>query len=72
MKRAGFNTIGSLVHAIVDKPEETSKRQLLKIRSLGQHSADEIMMTLFCYQLRSLSDKEKTEYLAEVLNMNAA
>ena len=56
----------------LDKPEETSKRQLLRIRSMGQHSADEIMMTLFCYQLRSLSDKEKTEYLAEVLRMNVA
>ena len=44
LKRAGYSTLGSLVNGIYTKDGETSKRQLKKIRNLGQNSADEIMI----------------------------
>ena len=71
LRRAGFTTIGSLALAIEAKEDNSSKSQLLKIRSLGRKSAEEILLLLFCYQLRCMPEREKKEYLKELVRVNA-
>ena len=70
LKRAGYSTLGSLVNGIYTKDGETSKRQLKKIRNLGQNSADEIMIKLMNYQFVVLPDYNKKDYMNKILNLN--
>ncbi len=52
------------------KLDETSKRQLLKVRNLGKNTAEEILMKLFYYQFNVLPDSQKREYMLEVAASN--
>ena len=70
LKRAGYSTLGSLVNGIYTKDGETSKRQLKKIRNLGQNSADEIMIKLMNYQFMVLPDYKKKDYMNKILDLN--
>ena len=70
LKRAGYSTLGSLVNGIYTKDGETSKRQLKKIRNLGQNSADEIMIKLMNYQFMVLPDYNKKDYMNKILDLN--
>ena len=70
LKRAGYSTLGSLVNGIYTKDGETSKRQLKKIRNLGQNSADEIMIKLMNYQFVVLPDYNKKDYMNKILDLN--
>ena len=70
LKRAGYNTLGSLVNGIYTKDGETSKKQLKKIRNLGQNSADEIMIKLMNYQFLILPDYKRKAYMNKILELN--
>lgn len=70
LKRFGFNTLGNLINGIYTKENETSKRQLLKVRNLGKNTAEEILMKLFYYQFNVLPDSQKREYMLEVAASN--
>ena len=70
LKRAGYSTLGSLVNGIYTKDGETSKRQLKKIRNLGQNSADEIMIKLMNYQFMVLPDYNKKDYMNKIMDLN--
>ena len=70
LKRASYSTLGSLVNGIYTKDGETSKRQLKKIRNLGQNSADEIMIKLMNYQFMVLPDYNKKDYMNKILDLN--
>ena len=70
LKRAGYSTLESLVNGIYTKDGETSKRQLKKIRNLGQNSADEIMIKLMNYQFMVLPDYNKKDYMNKILDLN--
>ena len=47
LKRYGYNTVGDVVNGVETREEESSKRQLLKIRNLGRNTAEEILMKIF-------------------------
>ncbi|MCR5251876.1 MAG: hypothetical protein K6E50_14850 [Lachnospiraceae bacterium] len=70
LKRAGLTTIGALVNAIFAKDEETSKQQLLRVRSLGKKTAEEILLMLMCYQFKVLPEAEKRQFVLEIVEMN--
>ena len=70
LKRYGFNTIDRLVNGIYTKENESSKRQLLKIRNLGRNTAEEILMKLFYYQFNVLSEERKKAYMQEIVDAN--
>lgn len=72
LRRAGYMTVGALAKAIEAKPEITSRRQLLRLRNLGRNSAQEIMLSLFCYQLRCMPERERKQYLKDMVQDNAA
>ncbi len=72
LKRMGYDTVGKLAESIYTKPDMSSKRQLLKIRNLGEKTADEIMLKLFCYQFTILPANRKGKYLEQVKQMNNA
>ena len=71
LRRAGFNTLGDLLRAISVTGDERSKEKLLRLRNLGRKSAEEILLTIMCYQFQILSDKEKVEYLQDVIKLNS-
>ena len=70
LRRAGFDTVGSLLEAIAVSGDEKSKDKLMKLRNLGLKSADEILLTIMCYQFQKLSDRERTEFLQDVIKLN--
>ncbi len=70
LRRAGFNTLGDLLRAISVTGDERSKEKLLRLRNLGRKSAEEILLTIMCYQFQILSDKEKVEYLQDIIKLN--
>ncbi len=70
LKRYGFNTISHLVNGVYTKENESSKKQLLKIRNLGKNTAEEILIKLFYYQFRILSDDRKKAYMQKVVEEN--
>ena len=70
LKRAGLYTLGSLVDDIYTKENETSKRQLRKIRNLGSNSADEIMVKLMNYQFMILPENRRKAYMDKLLELN--
>ncbi|MCR4640607.1 MAG: hypothetical protein K5697_01090 [Lachnospiraceae bacterium] len=72
LKRSGYQTIGSLVTAISAKEEDTSKQQLLRIRSLGRKTAEEILLMIMCYQFKVLPEHERGRYVQEILELNKA
>ena len=70
LKRAGYQTVGSLVTAISAKEEDSSKQQLLRVRSLGRKTAEEILLMIMCYQFRILPENERGKYVREILELN--
>ena len=66
LKREGYVTINSVVEAI------SGKCDLMKIRSMGKLSADEVMIRLFLYTYEHLSDDRKAGYLERVMEMNTS
>ncbi len=71
LRRAGFTTLGDLLKAISVTGDERSKEKLLRLRNLGRKSAEEILLTIMCYQFQLLSDKERTEYLQDIVRLNS-
>ena len=63
LKRYGYNTVGDVVNGVETREEESSKRQLLKIRNLGRNTAEEILMKIFYYQFLVLPDEKKCDYM---------
>ena len=72
LRRAGYNTIGSLLDAIAVSGDEKSSEKLLKLRNLGKKSADEILLTLLCHQFMILPEKEKGRFMKELVEINSA
>ena len=70
LRRAGFTTLGDLLKAISVTGDERSKEKLLRLRNLGRKSAEEILLTIMCYQFQILSDRERTEYLQDIIKLN--
>ena len=71
LRRAGFNTMRDLLSAISVTGDERSKEKLLRLRNLGRKSAEEILLTIMCYQFQILSDRERTEYLQDIVRLNS-
>lgn len=70
LRRYGFNTISHLVNGVHTKENESSKKQLLRIKNLGKQTAEEILLKLFYYQFLILPDERKKEYMQEILLKN--
>ena len=70
LKRAGYQTVGALVRAISAKEEDSSKQQLLRVRSLGRKTAEEILLMIMCYQFRILPENERGKYVREIVELN--
>ena len=70
LKRYGYNTVGDVVNGVETREEESSKRQLLKIRNLGRNTAEEILMKIFYYQFLVLSDEKKCDYMQKIVTAN--
>ena len=66
LKRYGFNSISDLVNGVETRENETSKRQLLRIRNLGKNTAEEILIKIFYYQFQVLSDEKKRTYMQHI------
>ena len=70
LKRYGYNTVGDVVNGVETRDEESSKRQLLKIRNLGRNTAEEILMKIFYYQFLVLPDEKKCDYMQKIVTAN--
>ena len=70
LKRYGYNTVGDVINGVETREEESSKRQLLKIRNLGRNTAEEILMKIFYYQFLVLSDEKKCDYMQKIVTAN--
>ena len=68
--RAGYKTIGSVVDAFSTKEDATSRQQLQKIRNLGKKSAQEILLSLMCYQYEVLPEEKKRGYVFSIVEAN--
>ncbi len=65
LRRAGYDTIGQLTDAL------SSGVSLKSVRNCGKKSIREIQEKLFLFQYHSLQDGERTDYIKEVLALNA-
>lgn len=70
LRRAGYNTIGCILDHCHDSEDESSKKQLLRLRNLGKGTADEILIKLFFYQFSVLPEGRKKRYMQSVVEMN--
>ena len=70
LKRYGYNTVGDVINGVETREEESSKRQLLKIRNLGRNTAEEILMKIFYYQFLVLPDEKKCDYMQKIVIAN--
>lgn len=64
LQRAGYKTIGDLVSKIEGKTD------LLKIRNMGKLSANEVMVSLCCFQFSLLNEEKKQKYVKRILELN--
>lgn len=64
LKRSNLNTIGDVIDAMNDN-------KLMSLRNLGEKTAREIKTKIVNYGYESLSEKEKKEFLLEVVKLNA-
>ena len=64
MKRSNINTLGELIDVLNDK-------KLMGLRNLGEITAREIKTKIIDYGYNELNDKEKKEFLAEVIELNS-
>lgn len=65
LQRVGYKTIGDLVSKIEGKAD------LLKIRNMGKLSANEVMMSLCCFQYLLLNEEKKQKYVKRIMELNA-
>ena len=70
LRRNGFRTLENLVNGVYTKEDESSKKQLLRIRNLGRKTAEEILMKVFYYQFMVLPDDRKKSYMEKVVEVN--
>lgn len=70
LKRYGYNKVSDVVNGVETREEESSKRQLLKIRNLGRNTAEEILMKIFYYQFLVLPDEKKCDYMQKIVTAN--
>lgn len=70
LRRYGFRTLENLVNGVYTKEDESSKKQLLRIRNLGRKTAEEILMKVFYYQFMVLPDDRKKSYMEKVVEAN--
>ena len=66
LKRAGYGTIGDLVSKIEGKAD------LLKIKNMGKLSANEVMVSLCCFQFSLLTEEKKRNYVNRIVELNVA
>ena len=66
LKRAGYGTIGDLVSKIEGKAD------LLKIKNMGKLSANEVMISLCCFQFSLLTEEKKRNYVNRIVELNVA
>lgn len=64
LRRSGIRNVGDIVGSIERRAD------LLKIRNLGEKSADEIMTALMEYQFSILSDEGKRRYIVRIAELN--
>lgn len=64
LKRSNINTLGELIDVLNDK-------KLMELRNLGEKTAREIKTKIVDYGYNELSDKEKKDFLAEVISLNS-
>ncbi len=72
LRRAGFDTVGSLLEAIAVTGDEKSKDKLMKLRNLGIKSADEILLMIMCHQFLRLPEKERGQFVQQIIEINSA
>ena len=65
LKRAGYQTIGDLISKIEGRAD------LQKIRNMGKLSANEVMVSLCCFQYSMLSEERKEKFVKRVVELNA-
>ena len=65
LKRAGCSKVGDLIERI------EGKQDLLKIRNLGNRSADEIMTQIMLFQYQLLKPEKQKKYLERIVELNA-
>ena len=70
LRRNGFRTLENLVNGVYTKEDESSKKQILRIRNLGRKTAEEILMKVFYYQFMVLPDDRKKTYMEKVVETN--
>ena len=64
LQRAGFHTVGDLVSEI------DGREDLMKIRSMGKLSANEVMVSLCCFQYSLLNEEKKKSYVKRIMELN--
>ena len=64
LKRSNINALGELIDVLNDK-------KLMGLRNLGEKTAREIKTKIIDYGYNELNDKEKKEFLAEVIELNS-
>ena len=64
LKRAGYNTVGDLVNAIMDGND------IRRIRNCGAKSYSEIMEKLFLFNLLNIPDDKRENYLRDTIEKN--
>lgn len=63
LMRGGYKTVGQVITAINDG-------NLAKIRNLGVKSIAEIRVFIFCFGYASLSDRQKKEFIRNLVRLN--
>lgn len=64
LKRSNLDTIGDVIDAMNDK-------KLMSLRNLGEKTSREIKTKIVNFGYASLSDKDKKEFLQEVIDLNS-
>ena len=70
LRRAGINTLGSLINNYSTKEKLSSKQQLRRNRNLGEKTAIDILLKLFYYQFSITPDEEKADYMKSLIESN--
>ena len=68
--RANIRTLDDLLQRIAVQNDESSKQKLLSLRNLGRKSAEEILLSILCYQYIILPEHEKRDYVLGIIERN--
>ncbi len=68
--RANIRTLDDLLQRIAVQNDESSKQKLLSMRNLGRKSAEEILLSILCYQYTILPEHEKRDYVLGIIERN--